>query len=103
MVLAAIAATAAGARYSAVSEPAPSRAELRVDGLRAAAAPLLGKRMIGMDEGYVIGDWTAAAPALTWSAVCPVNSWNEWDPLEEDRWPVGWSGGASISCECHIQ
>ena len=36
-----------------------------------------------MDEGYVIGDWTAAAPALTSSAVCPVNSWNEWDPLEE--------------------
>jgi glycine amidinotransferase len=36
-----------------------------------------------MDEGYVIGDWTAAAPALTSSAVCLVNSWNEWDPLEE--------------------
>jgi hypothetical protein len=63
--------------------PHPSRAELRVDGLRAAAAPLLGKWMIGMDEGYVIGDWTAAAPALTSSAVCSVNSWNEWDPLEE--------------------
>jgi glycine amidinotransferase len=43
---------------------------------------LLDKRMSGMDEGSVIHDRPAVASALTWSA-CPVNSWNEWDPLEE--------------------
>jgi hypothetical protein len=31
----------------------------------------------------VIYDRSAVVSALTYSAACPVNSWNEWDPLEE--------------------
>jgi hypothetical protein len=62
-----------------LGSPRP-RVALPADGLQ--AAPLLGKRMISVDEGCVVGDWTPAAPALTSSALCPVNSWNEWEPLE---------------------
>jgi len=36
-----------------------------------------------MDDVSVIYDRSAVVSALTSSAVCPVNSWNEWDPLEE--------------------
>jgi hypothetical protein len=39
--------------------------------------------MIKMDDVSVIYDRSAVVSALTSSAVCPVNSWNEWDPLEE--------------------
>jgi hypothetical protein len=36
-----------------------------------------------MGEASVVCDRSAVATAVTSSAVCPVNSWNEWDPLEE--------------------
>jgi glycine amidinotransferase len=39
--------------------------------------------MIKMDDVSVIYDRSAVLSTLTSSAVCPVNSWNEWDPLEE--------------------
>jgi glycine amidinotransferase len=39
--------------------------------------------MISMDDDSVIYDRSAIALALTSRTVCPVNSWNEWDPLEE--------------------
>ena len=39
--------------------------------------------MIKMGEASVIFDRSAVASAVTSSAVCPVGSWNEWDPLEE--------------------
>src|ERR1700756_2969172 len=39
--------------------------------------------MIDMDEGFVISDRSAVPSATTSNAVCPVSSWNEWDPLEE--------------------
>ena len=58
--------------------------------------------MISVDEGCVIGDWPPGAPALTSSALCPVNSWNEWEPLEEVIL-AGWIGDASKSCECDLQ
>ena len=49
------------------------------------AAPLLGKRLIDMDEGYVIGDWTAAAPALNSSAVCPNGEVQHVQPLDQHQ------------------
>src|SRR5258708_20973254 len=39
--------------------------------------------MIKMNDVSVIYDRSALSPALMSSAACPVNSWNEWDPLEE--------------------
>ena len=36
-----------------------------------------------MNDVSVIYDRSALSPALMSSAACPVNSWNEWDPLEE--------------------
>jgi len=50
---------------------------------RPPAAPLCHERMIKRDDVSVIYDRSAVVSALTSSAVCPVNSWNEWDPLEE--------------------
>ncbi|HYZ41340.1 MAG TPA: hypothetical protein VE687_12055, partial [Stellaceae bacterium] len=36
-----------------------------------------------MYDDSVIYDRSVIVPALTSTAICPVNSWNEWDPLEE--------------------
>ena len=36
-----------------------------------------------MDDASGIYDRSAVVSALTSNAVCPVDSWNEWDPLEE--------------------
>jgi hypothetical protein len=60
-------------------------------GLRAALAKkpptrdntLPNKRMIKMNDVSVIYERSALSPALISSAACPVNSWNEWDLLEE--------------------
>jgi glycine amidinotransferase len=47
-----------------------------------------------MDDGPMIYDRSAIASALTSSPVCPVNSWNECDPLEEVI--VGWLDAAVV-------
>ena len=39
--------------------------------------------MITMNDATVIYDRSAVASALTSIDASPVNSWNEWDPLEE--------------------
>jgi glycine amidinotransferase len=47
-----------------------------------------------MHENSIIYDRSAVASALTFNAACPVNSSNEWDPLEEVI--VGWLDGAVV-------